>query len=170
MPNNIIYCLQTHNYAAEAQDTLGNHTHRIQNSGQPWGRKKKRGGGWSIQEELQFASVVLNSLQKKEQKQIQKILRFLKDCFFFIFCKSVTCSVMSDSFRPHGLQSARLLCPWNSPGKILEWVAFPPPEDLPNSGIKPRSPALRVDSLPSEPPGKPVYIFMIFTNKAFKNM
>ena len=27
------------------------------------------------------------------------------------------CSVMSDSLRPHGLQPARLLCPWDSPGK-----------------------------------------------------
>ena len=24
---------------------------------------------------------------------------------------------MSDSVRPHGQQSSRLLCPWNSPGK-----------------------------------------------------
>ena len=24
---------------------------------------------------------------------------------------------MSDSVRPHGLQAARLLCPWDSPGK-----------------------------------------------------
>ena len=31
----------------------------------------------------------------------------------------------------------------------------PPPGDLPNPGIKPRSPALQADSLPSEPPGKP---------------
>ena len=31
--------------------------------------------------------------------------------------ESVSCSVMSDSLQPHGLQSARLLCPWNSPGK-----------------------------------------------------
>ena len=31
----------------------------------------------------------------------------------------------------------------------------PPPGDLPNSGIEPRSPTLQVDSLPSEPPGKP---------------
>ena len=31
----------------------------------------------------------------------------------------------------------------------------PPPRDLPNPGIEPRSPALQVDSLPSEPPGKP---------------
>ena len=32
---------------------------------------------------------------------------------------------------------------------------LPSPGDLPNSGIKSRSPALQVDSLPSEPPGKP---------------
>ena len=32
---------------------------------------------------------------------------------------------------------------------------FPPPGDLPNSGIEPRSPALQADSLPAEPPGKP---------------
>ena len=33
----------------------------------------------------------------------------------------------------------------------------PPPGDLPNPGIKPRSPASQADSL-SEPPGKPIYI------------
>ena len=31
----------------------------------------------------------------------------------------------------------------------------PLPGDLPNPGIKPRSPTLLADSLPSEPPGKP---------------
>ena len=36
--------------------------------------------------------------------------------------------------------------------KILEWVAFPPPGDLPNPGIEPRSPTLQADSLPAEPP------------------
>ena len=30
----------------------------------------------------------------------------------------------------------------------------PPPGELPDPGIKPRSPALQADSLPSEPPGK----------------
>ena len=40
--------------------------------------------------------------------------------------------------------------------RILEWVAMPcpPPRDLPNAGIKARSPALQADSLLSEPPGK----------------
>ena len=38
---------------------------------------------------------------------------------------------------------------------IPEWVAFPFSRDLPNAGIKPRSPILQADSLPAEPPGKP---------------
>ena len=33
---------------------------------------------------------------------------------------------------------------------------FPPPGDLPNPGMEPRLPALPVDSLPAEPPGKPL--------------
>ena len=37
----------------------------------------------------------------------------------------------------------------------LEWFTYPPPGDLPNPGIKPWSPALQVDSLPTEPPRKP---------------
>ena len=35
-------------------------------------------------------------------------------------------------------------------------LPFSPPEDLPNPRIKPLSPALQADSLPSEPPGKPL--------------
>ena len=31
----------------------------------------------------------------------------------------------------------------------------PPPRDLPNPGIHPRSPTLQSDCLPAEPPGKP---------------
>ena len=34
-------------------------------------------------------------------------------------------------------------------------LPFPFPGDLPNPEIKPRSPTLQADSLPSEPPGKP---------------
>ena len=41
--------------------------------------------------------------------------------------------------------------------KILEWVAVPSPLDLPDAGIEPGSPALQADSLPSEPPGLPLY-------------
>ena len=37
---------------------------------------------------------------------------------------------------------------------VLEWVTFHSPGDLPDSGIKPRSPTLQADSLPAEPQGK----------------
>ena len=33
------------------------------------------------------------------------------------FFQKHVCSVVSDSLHPHGMQPARLLCPWNSPGK-----------------------------------------------------
>ena len=48
--------------------------------------------------------------------------------------------------------------------RILEWVAIPFSRDLPDSGIEPGSPALQVESLPSEPPGKPFHCvyFSIF--------
>ena len=39
--------------------------------------------------------------------------------------------------------------------RILEWVAVPFSRDPPNPEIEPRSPTLQVDSLPTEPPGKP---------------
>ena len=35
-------------------------------------------------------------------------------------------------------------------------LSFPTPGDLPNPGVEPGSPALKADSLPSEPPGKPL--------------
>ena len=36
-------------------------------------------------------------------------------------------------------------------------LPFPSPGDLPDPGIKPWSPTLQADSLPTEPPGKPFY-------------
>ena len=39
--------------------------------------------------------------------------------------------------------------------KVKVMWPFPSPGHLPNPGIKPGSPALQADSLPSEPPGKP---------------
>ena len=47
---------------------------------------------------------------------------------------------------------------------ILEGAAIPSPGDLPDSGIEPRSPALQVDSLLSEPPGKPTGVHKFIQN------
>ena len=78
--------------------------------------------------------------------------------FFFCMCCAVLCLVARscltlcdpmDCSLPgssvHGILQAR----------ILELVVMPFPGDVPNPGIEPRSPALQVDSLPSEPKGKP---------------
>ena len=55
-------------------------------------------------------------------------------------------SVVSNSFLLHGLYS-----PWNSPGQKAGVGSL----SLPIPRIKPRSPTLQVDSLPTEPQGKP---------------
>ena len=57
-------------------------------------------------------------------------------------CDPMDCSPPGSSV--HGIFQAR----------ILEWPV-PSPGDLPNPGIEPRSPTSQVDSLLSEPPGKP---------------
>ena len=70
-------------------------------------------------------------------------------------CAVLSCSVVSDSLWPHGLQPARLLCPWGfSRQEYWSGLPCPLPGDRPNPGMEPRSPALQVDFLPSEPPGK----------------
>ena len=43
----------------------------------------------------------------------------------------------------------------DSQARIQSGLPCPPPGDLPNPGIKPRSPASQVDSLPAESQGKP---------------
>ena len=60
-------------------------------------------------------------------------------------------SVVPDSLWSHGLYSL-----WNSPGQNTGVGSLSLLQgNLPNPGIKPRSPALQVDSSLSEPPGKP---------------
>ena len=44
-------------------------------------------------------------------------------------------------------------------------LPFPSPEDLPNPGIEPRSPALQADALTSELPGKPTRPFRYDLNQ-----
>ena len=48
----------------------------------------------------------------------------------------------------HGISQAR----------ILECLPFPSPGNLPDPGIEPKSLTLQTDSLPSEPPEKPINV------------
>ena len=59
-----------------------------------------------------------------------------------ILCDLMDCGPPGSS--DHGILQAR----------ILEWVAIPFSREQPNPGIKPRSPALQADSLPSDSPEK----------------
>ena len=70
-------------------------------------------------------------------------------------CDPMDCN--PPGFSVHGISEAR----------ILEWVAFPSPEDLLNPGIEPGSPALHTESLPSEPPGKFYVCIYIFFFRLF---
>ena len=97
----------------------------------------------------------------------------------------VSCSVVSDSLRHHGLWPAKLLYPWNSPGKNTEVGCHYLLQGIhPDPGIEPMSPALHADSLPSKQPGKPylylykwylsvlvlcLVIFLCFCIRLFKN-
>ena len=83
-------------------------------------------------------------------------LYFLSDILFDF----LTCECMLSHFSHVQLFvtpwtiTERLFCPWDSPGKTTV-VAIPFSRGTSPPKVKPESPTLKADSLPSEPPGKP---------------
>ena len=55
----------------------------------------------------------------KESDITERVSLSLSSCFLRQCACMGTCSVVSDPLRPHGLQLARLLSPWNFPGKNI---------------------------------------------------
>ena len=92
-------------------------------------------------------------------------------------CKCVclcSCLATSSSLQCYELWPARLLSPWDSPGKNTEvGVASLPPEDLTYPGNEPTFPTLQAGSLPIEPWGNPadisgeVYLITLLLNLMF---
>ena len=81
-----------------------------------------------------------------------RLYLYLVDCFPYGSEVAQSCLTLFDSMdcslpgsSLHGILQAR----------ILEWLPFPSPGDLPDPGIEPRSPTLQADALTSEPSGKP---------------
>ena len=102
-----------------------------------------------------FSCYLWKGLSNRSYSSITRNQNFAT-LFIAVLCAVLRCSVVSDSLQPHGLQLARILCPWGvSKQEYWSELPFLSPEDLPNPGNGLRSPALQADSLPSEPPGKP---------------
>ena len=70
-------------------------------------------------------------------------------------CAMLSHPVMSNSATPWTVAHQVLLSMEFSKQEYWSGLQCPPPGHLLNPRIKPRSPALHVDSLLSEPPGKP---------------
>ena len=78
------------------------------------------------------------------------------------YVPSVLFTQLCPTLRPHGLwpRQAPLFTGFFRQ-EYWSGLPCPPPGDLSNPGIEPRSPTLWVDSSPSEPPGKPKNIGMV---------
>ena len=100
------------------------------------------------------------SSQPRDRTQVSSIA----GRFFTIWAtreaQSLLTCMLSCSVQPYGLQPAKLLCPWDFPGrKYWSGLPFPPPADLPDPGIKPTSPVSPIFAdwfFTPGPPGKPL--------------
>ena len=84
------------------------------------------------------------------------VMLFICLCLYVYSLNKTCCSVLSHSVMSNTLQ------PHQAPlfmgilqARIVEWVAMSSSRGSSQPVIKPRAPLLYVDSLPSEPPGKP---------------
>ena len=80
------------------------------------------------------------------------------------FTKSVSCSIVSDSWTPWTIAQKDPLSMEFSRQEYWNGQSFLSSGDLPDPGIEPGSPALQEDSLPSELPVKPKFTKILYTN------
>ena len=74
---------------------------------------------------------------------------------YIVKMKSLSCA---DSATPWAVAYQAPLSMGFSRQAYWSGLPFPSPGDLPDPGIKLGSPTLQADSLPSESPGKPIYV------------
>ena len=100
-----------------------------------------------------------NSWGRKESDTTEWLIwsDLMWDYLCIKFLMFVSCSVVSDSLRPHELYVAHQASPFMefSKQEYCSGLPFPSPEDLPDPGIEPWSPVLQAHFLPTELPGKP---------------
>ena len=100
----------------------------------------------------------LTTMRWKQSNQVYSLFKEIMPAGLFSH------SIGSDSMWPHDLKPTRLLCPWGY-SRQEYWSELPcsPLGDPPDSRIEPRVPALQVNSLPAELPGKPHNAYCIIT-------
>ena len=99
---------------------------------------------------------ICSTLYGNRKLQIETTMRY---CYtLFVYC--LVAKQYPTLLKPHGLQPARLLCPWDFPGQE-HWsgLPFPSPGDLPHPGIETMSPALRGKFFTTELSGKPLHTY-----------
>ena len=126
----------------------------------------RRRQNWDANSDSPTPESMLSSIPWFGTVDIQQRLIHSLSLFFLPYCspipaclhqlkKKISCLVVSESANPWTVaQQASLSMGFSRKEYWSEWP-FPSPGDLPNPGIKPVSPALQADSLPSEPPRKP---------------
>ena len=107
---------------------------------------------------VEKAEIDLNILTWTVRQNILEGKARSEDCDGTVLCVHVSRSVMSDSATPRNVVHQTPLSVGFSRQEHWSGSLFPSPGDLPDPGIKPGSPALQADSLPSEPPGKPILL------------
>ena len=70
----------------------------------------------SLAQKFSWTTSDLKSTLVTASSPLQHLLYAYACIYVHVYCV-FSRSAVSDSFRPHGLKPARLLCPWNSPGK-----------------------------------------------------
>ena len=86
-------------------------------------------------------------------------------CVCVSVCLCISHSVMSDSATSRTVAHQAPLSMEFSRQEYWSGLPFPSPGDLPDPGIKARSPTLQADSLLSESPGKPKEALYTLTKK-----
>ena len=115
---------------------------------------------------LQWSS--LHSLKDLGKDKTKWGLKLSSPKTKFLWCVCVCVCVLLSHVRffvtPWSIAHQAPLSMGFSREKYWNGLPFPSPGDLPDPGIEPRSPALKADSFPSEPPGNPILCWVLPKN------
>ena len=89
---------------------------------------------------------------------------FKSMCVLIFCCQFILAFSFMYLLSPHHITNRPIQSMEFSRPEYQSGQPFPSPGDLPNPGMKPRSPVLKVDSLPAEPQGKPKIEFKMAEN------